>query len=58
MLQCILTVRAEFTFDDDVLTIYSEHATDITAIDVHEHSERYFSIRYLDTKQYAMLLYT
>lgn len=49
---------AEFEFEDDVLTIYSENATKITAIDVYEHSERYFSIRYLDSKQYAMLLYT
>ncbi len=50
--------RAEFEFEDDVLTIYSENATKITAIDVYEHSERYFSIRYLDSNQYAMLLYT
>ena len=50
---------ADFSFQNDVLTIETDHADMISGIKVWEsRRDLYFCVRYLDSDSYAMLVYS
>lgn len=54
----VLEEDAEFSFANDVLTIHTEHADSVSGLEVMEAvGFLYFSVRYLDSDSYAMLVY-
>lgn len=54
----VLKKQEEFHAEDDVLTIYSTDAKKISGLKVTINNEKYYDIRYLNSEEYAMLLYT
>lgn len=54
----VLNKQEEFQAADDILTIYSTEAKNISGLKVTIDNMKYYNIRYLDSEEYAMLLYT